>query len=343
MKYYNPIVSIIVPFFNAVSTLSECVNSIVNQTYVNWELLLVDDSSIDGSLDLCNTFTERDFRVKVLTQQHLGVSEARNLGLKNARGRYICFIDADDIIDSRYLESMLTYKHFDLVICGYFVDYKDYLGHNLKIEQHLPQLLTNQSLVDRESLLPLFMSGMINSCWNKLFHASIISNHSLRFINYPINEDFLFVLDYLSHCHSIKTISIPLYHWIRIEGLRTGVDSMPSDLLDIYNISQRRTRLFFKNDKLGDVTHYYSYCIIILKYLKAYKQGLLTNKDLKDRLKSFHCNRYVSAAFDAYKPKTKGEYCMHLLLKGGFFRLYYYIYSHYSLLKFFLKFKRNKS
>lgn len=341
MKYNNPVVSIIVPFYNAATTLSDCVNSIVNQSYTDWELLLVDDSSIDGSLDLCNAFTERDSRIKVFSQQHLGVSEARNLGLKNVRGRYICFIDADDIIDSRYIESLLSFKHFDMVICGYFVDFKDSSGHYLRTEQHLPHLLTNQSLDDRDSLLPLFLSGMINCCWNKLFHTSIINNHSLCFRNYPINEDYLFVLDYLSHCQSIKTVSIPLYHWIRIEGLRTGVDSMPSNLLEIYNISQQRTRAFFNDDKLGDVTHYYSYCLIVLKYFKAYKQGLLTNKDLNERLRSFHHNKYVCAAFDAYKPKTKGEYCMHLLLKRGFFHLYYYVYSHFGLLKNLLKFKRN--
>lgn len=95
----NPLISVIVPVFNAQNTLNRCVNSILNQTFRNWELLLIDDGSTDKSCEICNQYAAIDKRIKVFHKENGGVSSARNIGLDNANGDWITFVDSDDFID----------------------------------------------------------------------------------------------------------------------------------------------------------------------------------------------------------------------------------------------------
>lgn len=326
MNNREPEISIIVPVFNAEKTLARCVESVISQTYPYWELLLIDDGSTDNSLSECNNAALNDKRIRVLSQDHRGVSFARNLALENVRGNYICFVDADDSVEPDYLESLFQYHNYDMVLCGYFVDTFSIEGQQVKKEIHIPTTLNCSSLSDKTILLPLFMSGMIHINCNKLLNTSIIQSYGVRYQEFPVNEDYIFMIDYLSHCKSIVTVEKPLYHWIRIIGGKSGVDSMPDNLLDIYNLAHQKTRNFFvNNNEYADVTQYYSYFYLVQKYFKAYKDGHLPFGNLSRWLSDFHRNDLVKASFKAYQPKSKGECLMHSLLKYGWFNIYIFV------------------
>lgn len=101
-------ISIIVPVYNAEKTLHKCVDSIINQSYKDWELLLVDDGSIDRSALICDDYVKQDKRIKVFHKQNGGVSSARNVGLDNVKGEWVSFIDSDDWVEIDYLENLYS-------------------------------------------------------------------------------------------------------------------------------------------------------------------------------------------------------------------------------------------
>ena len=114
-----PILSVIVPVFNVEPYLGSCVNSILSQSFEDFELILVNDGSTDGSLLVCKEFELVDSRVKVVDKHNGGVSTARNAGLNKAQGEWICFVDSDDVIDSMYFSNLISNSNFvDLVLSG---------------------------------------------------------------------------------------------------------------------------------------------------------------------------------------------------------------------------------
>ena len=120
----NPEISIVVPVFNVEKFLKKCIESIISQSFSNFEVLLVNDGSTDGSLDICLQYTKIDDRVKVINKKNGGLSDARNAGIKYATGKYICFIDSDDFIEKEYLQKL--YKNIvkynsDVSMCEYFI------------------------------------------------------------------------------------------------------------------------------------------------------------------------------------------------------------------------------
>ncbi len=121
-------VSIIVPIYNSEKNLDRCVNSILRQSYKNLELILINDGSTDSSLDICNNFRKLNENIIVIDQKNMGVSAARNIGLRYATGDLIQFVDSDDYIDSDMTESLVNCireNNADLVICGYKSIFQD--------------------------------------------------------------------------------------------------------------------------------------------------------------------------------------------------------------------------
>lgn len=122
------LVSVIVPVCNAESYLNECIKSVIAQDYTNWELILVDDGSTDSSYEICARYADEDKRIRVLHHENQGVSYTRNVGMKTARGSFICFIDADDVILPDYISHLhksMTENNADVVFCGYQLLYED--------------------------------------------------------------------------------------------------------------------------------------------------------------------------------------------------------------------------
>lgn len=201
------LVSIIIPAYNAEHHISRCLESILGQTYQNLEILVIDDGSTDGTYSIVKGISYRDNRVKVFTQKNAGVSAARNLGVDNAQGKYMTFVDADDYVREDFIEKMAEHiEHYDLVICGY----------NLMRNKIVPMLLDkSRRLTKREFFKLMFCSKLITgACWNKLFYTNIVHNNQIRFpVQFIVNEDRVFCMLYYQYCKKVFYVSEPLYQY----------------------------------------------------------------------------------------------------------------------------------
>lgn len=119
MNNINPIISVIVPAYNAEKYLRRCIDSILAQTFTDFELLLIDDGSTDKSGEICDEYADKDARIRVFHKPNGGVSSARNVGLDNALGEYICFCDADDWVDTHWLQGFIEAYPNDLIVQGF--------------------------------------------------------------------------------------------------------------------------------------------------------------------------------------------------------------------------------
>lgn len=198
--------SIIVPVYNTEKYLSECIDSILEQSYGDFELILVDDGSKDASFEICKLYQQKDARVKVYHKENSGVSAARNFGLSVARGEYISFCDSDDVLKPQLYEMLLDAlkkHHVDRVCGGYEYLYPD--GHRLyckgrkadgiyKREELLP------SMIDDGTLSGFLFSGVNNSIFKKCI---IDSNHLMFDETIKYNEDSLFSFQYAVHSNCL--------------------------------------------------------------------------------------------------------------------------------------------
>lgn len=237
----NPLISIIVPVYNAQNTLNRCIDSIMNQTFYDWELLLIDDGSIDKSGEICDKYAEFDNRVKVFHKKNEGVSTTRNLGIKNSIGKYITFIDCDDEVVKSYLAVLYENIRCGADIVFFFSKwiYKD----NSQVEILLDNFNSNeQNAIEKEiALLMDNKTGhdLLGFTWNKIFKSSIIKEHHLRFVeNLVISEDEIFTLDYCRYIKQLKVIPFSLYIYYKNEVGLTYKKKKPSEwmlLADCYN------------------------------------------------------------------------------------------------------------
>lgn len=201
----NELISIIVPVYNAQIVLDRCVESIINQTYRMWELILINDGSTDSSGAICDNYAENDSRIRVVHKENGGVSSARNYGLKEARGEYVTFIDADDWIESTYLKDLLSLGDADIIISGFhFCDETVYFNSATLIPrlygEVAKKILTNRLL--------------ISTPWCKLFKRGILATSGLYFDKrIRLGEDTIFCLEYLGKCNSLKIVEGTGYHY----------------------------------------------------------------------------------------------------------------------------------
>lgn len=213
----NPLVSIIVPVYNVERYLPRCIESILRQTYTNFELILVDDGTPDRSGIICDKYAEKDSRIKVIHKENGGVSTARNAGIDAAQGEWITFIDSDDWVSYDYLEHLTNplnnYEH-DLI-----VGKKQTRSMCIDGEESLPIHITKEKCSNLE-FLKIFDFIEFMGPWMKLFSKSIIDTNNLRFISgIAMAEDAIFVAMYLKYCKSIFMTGKVIYYYNRLNEL----------------------------------------------------------------------------------------------------------------------------
>lgn len=212
----NPKISIIVPVYNAEKFLCRCIDSILAQSYTDFELLLIDDGSKDNSGEICNKYAEKYNRVKVFCKKNGGVSSARNLGLRNVKGQFVTFVDSDDFVDNDFLESLVEFES-DFVYTGYkiFGSYVKDFGISENDSYKASDLMQRLMHTYEKSAITLY--GM-QYPWAKLYKTSIIKENKLFFdekMKYA--EDSCFVWTYLCHCLSVTQVKSSAYNY-RIEN-----------------------------------------------------------------------------------------------------------------------------
>ncbi len=214
----QPTVSIIVPVYKAERTLARCADSILSQTFTDFELLLVDDGSPDGSAALCDDYAKKDSRVHVIHKENGGVSSARNAGIHVANGKLTAFADSDDHLESDFLENAVVAMqttNADWYISGFSED----IYENNTLVQSRPSRQASSRLYTVCTLLEAYNVDYecgITSVWGKLFRTELLRNGSITFaesMNY--GEDTTFNLDYLEYCKHIYFDERRFYHYVR--------------------------------------------------------------------------------------------------------------------------------
>lgn len=204
------LISVIIPVYNVEKYIDRCVESVINQTYKNLEIILVDDGSSDMSLHLCNKWEKEDKRVKVLSKENGGASTARNAGIDSARGNYIMFVDSDDYVSEIICESLyikLKQQQADIAICRMEKIEKDRIYPTRLWDYSENMVVMNR----RTALQEFFMDKIDCGPCHKLFSAEVIKQ--IRFPEGVINEDFVFVYRVLLNANRIVFFSDILYHY----------------------------------------------------------------------------------------------------------------------------------
>lgn len=243
------LVSIIVPVYNAEKYLDKCISSILEQTYHNIELILVNDGSTDRSEQICLKHANRDERIVYAKQSNAGPSASRNNGISRSKGDYIQFLDADDYLDNHSVEILVNaIKDVDYVIAGYY-NISEISKGNLK------KLVTSSMIGTylKEDLLPywgeLVEEEVFHYTWNKLYKSELIKD-LIRFNeDIKISEDMLFNLDYLSNINRIKIINEPIYHHV-LYNQESLTKRYHNGLFEMRKITHQYMEAFLKSNSV---------------------------------------------------------------------------------------------
>lgn len=237
-------ISVIVPVYNVERYLHRCIDSILTQSYTDFELLLIDDGSPDGCGLICDEYAAKDSRVRVFHKENGGVSSARNLGLDNARGEWIAFIDSDDYVDVDYLKELIAIQK----------DTGSDLVSILRIACPANECVT----LSRNQFGLLFTQYKFEKLcppWGKLFNRNLVSQYNLRF-NHQVRlgEDVMFVLSYLLNVSKITLISSNkyIYEIERPDSLTKVINSYEIELAGKREFD-RIVKLLIQNFCLDDM------------------------------------------------------------------------------------------
>ena len=209
MNQNSKIISIIVPIYNSEKYLERCINSILNQTYTNFELILINDGSKDSSLKICRKYASKDNRIVVIDKENEGVSIARNMGIQRAKGELISFVDADDYIEKTFLEDMLNIMskyNVDYVTCGYNRVYDDHT-------EHINNDLSEICMTSYE-----YLNNLLNVQKGYGFvHMKLINKSKIENIRFDstlaVAEDALFNVMICANLDNVVIYNKPLYNY----------------------------------------------------------------------------------------------------------------------------------
>lgn len=213
----NALISVIIPVYNTEQYLVRCVESVLNQSFSDFELLLVDDGSTDGSGEICETYANQDSRIRFFHKKNGGVSSARNLGLEYASGEWVYFVDSDDELMPDGLRTLVDLVSDDAdIVMGGFVE-EDEFGNVLSVEKR--EILT---LSKKQSIISLYggHGSVYHYCgylWMRLLRRSVIQRNNLRFDpTIAIKEDTLFLMQYICKSNGITLqTTTPVYKYLR--------------------------------------------------------------------------------------------------------------------------------
>ncbi|AVK60724.1 hypothetical protein C5Z25_02720 [Lactobacillus sp. CBA3605] len=233
-------ISVIVTFYNKEKYVIRCLQSIINQSYQDIQVIIVDDGSTDQTQALCRKF-QNQYKTycELYSQNNQGVSSARNTGLMHVKGERVVFVDGDDVLSKDYLADLYAFSRYDLVQSGYLYDSKNRKISFRPKEASIMNFGSIEKYIFNKEMFPLFSVP-----WAKLYKSSIIKENNLLFKNQQYGEDTIFVFNYLKYVNNIKIISSIGYENKVVEGtlsrqkiknIWTQVDNIVKSGNDVFN------------------------------------------------------------------------------------------------------------
>ena len=279
------LISIIIPVYKVEKFLEKCVNSVLEQTYKNLEIILVDDGSPDNCPALCDSLAKKDKRIKVIHKKNGGVSSARNAALDEAKGKYVCFVDSDDYVEPTYAEDLhkaITENDVQMAVCELFDVYEDKKEIGFSFDKDFVFDVSDTEAFNNNI-------EKLSSPTNKMYDAKVLKNHRFR-TNLKYGEDQTFNFEYFEMIKSIACIHKPLYNYVANAGS-------------------------FIKSHLKDVTIYHD---ILFEYQKKFAENT-NNPKLLAKLAAHYCFDFIVSLYfikvDHGKKESK-KYFKHCFESG---------------------------
>lgn len=248
-----PLISIIVPFYNAEDTIGACLRSILSQSYKNYEVILVNDGSTDSSGKICREFASKNEEIKIIEQKNKGVSEARNNGIKKSSGDWVLFVDSDDTIEKKCCESLIKHAHsgIDLIIGlrTTYINNKDVSDHDVQNRRFRKTIKTNdekkklcRSIFNNYSKSQIYPHTAFVT--GRLYRRKTIIDNNIFFDkNLSIYEDAYFAMEFICKANTIIWLNIPVYSYII--NKKSVTQSFSSEMIEKY---KKAYSAIFHND-----------------------------------------------------------------------------------------------
>ena len=307
----TPLLSVIIPVYNAEKYLKKSIDSVLNQTFKDFELILVDDGSSDGSLAICKEYEKKDGRVTALSQKNAGAGPARNAGIEAAKGKYMAFSDADDYLLINAYEvciSKIEETNADLLVFGVKTDIYDENGNKTEsVEEKIPATEYDNQKDCRENWVYLRKNMNMNSPCNKIYRSSVIKENDLKFPDLRRMQDCVFNMRYYDKIFSF--VSVADNFFVRTwHGSKTEQKKIPENIIDIAAVYHKTGRDLLKSWGIRNESDY-------LHFDKWFSEFVVVNEELyvqntKGFLEGYkYCKKinsteYVKSFFSEYRNKS---------------------------------------
>lgn len=299
--------SVIIPVYNAEGTLRRCLDSLVGQQFSNYELLLINDGSTDGSDAICREYASTYSCVRYFAKENGGVSSARNLGLEQAKGEYILFVDSDDYVSEDYfalLSHTLESNAVDLLMFGY----RNFGGASTEWDTGVFCEETESGVAKRISFA--VCQYLFSSLLSKAFKRQIIERDNIRFSNdLAIGEDQAFIFTYAMHIRSIGSIENHLYNVDVSDGNSLSRKARPYLTEQLMEVNRRMYAAYRVSEHSPEAARYYEVALSWMTYRSAYsccKELLKFDFSVKQRWQEI---RKICKLYRAEEIKPVGWKC----------------------------------
>jgi len=273
MNQKTPNISIIIPIYNVEEYLEKCIASVIQQTYINLEIILVDDGSTDRSSLICDLYAKKDSRIHVIHKENGGLSDARNVGIKKATGAYVFYLDADDYIVENCIASL--YKkakihNADVVQSNFYYEYSNYLLYD--------NILRGKTKVysKKDAMKALIAQRIIkNFAWGKLIRVDIAKKN--LFIKGKYFEDTFWKFNVIHACLIYVVLGVPMVHYLQRQDGISGqfsirnLDQLEGEVLRLEFLKNNYPDLFVKG--LKEFEHKLNQHVILVKHLNQEEQS----------------------------------------------------------------------
>lgn len=313
-------ISIIIPVYNGEKTIKRCVDSIRAQTLVDYELIIVNDGSSDGTAAICDEYLKIDKRISVIHKTNEGVSSARNIGLDQAKGKWVAFVDSDDWVSNCFLEEIVKdSEDYDLI-----VEYATFVNHPTANDILIPNVTIDE--LNFDLLFSECYLSWRTSPWGKLFKRDLIEQNSIRFqLDMNIGEDAVFLYTYLLFAKRIRINDNRNYYYLydSVDSLTKRINSVDSELSVRNNMSSAINRLIdhYKIESIKALNElYWLDASYVHRVMNSLYYNMCRRDDRLRVLQGLDLDRYLNY----YLNNNESYYwCLQkFLLKNRCFKLY---------------------
>lgn len=309
----KPLVTLIIPAYNTEKYIGKCIESILKQSYQELEIIILDDGSQDETNKICQKYTKMDSRIILISKKNTGVSDTRNVGIHNANGKYIIFVDSDDYVASNYVEVLVgevENENVQMACAEYFcVKGETESVHESKLLKDEKKIISGIDAINMLHEKNAFQGYL----WNKIFLKNVIINENILFDSkIKIWEDMLFCLKYLTKIEKVAYINKPVYYYVQRENSAINDDNVWNEntqsialeemwkiVVSIEGKFHNYIRDYYANDLAGILgkPRYQDKKIIedILKKIDELKADLSLKHKVK--IKLFKCNGLLIKVF----------------------------------------------